>query len=252
MISILIIEDESPAALRLEKLLKELDSDVRILGKIDTVESAVKWFKTNPHPDLIILDIQLGDGISFEIFKKVQVDSYIIFTTAYDEYAIKAFELNSIDYLLKPVNEEKLSQSLRKFRKFKGQHSELNIDHLLDAIEKRETRYKRRFIVTIAGKIKVVETEDIAFFYSREKNSFLCSVEKRHFPVDFSLDQLESMLNPDLFFRINRQYIVQYKSIDRIDILSKSRIRITTNPPADEEILVSSARTSDFRGWLER
>lgn len=252
MITILIIEDELPAALRLEKLLGSIDPGIRILDRIDTVESAVKWFKSNPHPDLIMLDIQLGDGNSFEIFKKVKVESYIIFTTAYDEYAIKAFELNSIDYLLKPVDEKSLSNSLDKFRKLKSHNFSSNIDHLLDAMEKRDLRYKRRFLVTISGKIKIIETSDIAFFYSKEKNSFLCTTEKKHYPVDYSLDQLEALVNPDLFFRINRQYIVQYKSIDKIDILSKSRIRISTSPPADEEILVSIARTSEFRSWLER
>ncbi len=252
MITILVIEDELPAALRLEKLLKSIDPGICIVDRIDTVESAVKWFKSNPHPDLIMLDIQLGDGNSFEIFKKVKVESYIIFTTAYDEYAIRAFELNSIDYLLKPVDEKSLSHSLDKFRKFRSHNISSNIDHLLDAIEKRDFRFKRRFMVTISGKIKIIETGSIAFFYSKDKNSFLCTTEKRHYPVDYSLDQLEARVNPDLFFRVNRQYIVQYKSIDKIDLLSKSRIRISTSPPADEEILVSTARTSDFRSWLER
>jgi len=252
MITILIIEDELPAALRLEKLLKSIDPGILIVERIDTVESAVKWFKSNPHPDLIMLDIQLGDGNSFEIFKKVKVESYIIFTTAYDEYAIKAFELNSIDYLLKPVDEKSLSHSLDKFRKFRSHNISSNIDNLLDVIEKRDFRFKRRFMVTISGKIKIIETGNIAFFYSKDKNSFLCTTEKRHYPVDYSLDQLEALVNPDLFFRVNRQYIVQYKSIDKIDLLSKSRIRISTSPQADEEILVSTARTSDFRSWLER
>jgi two-component system, LytTR family, response regulator LytT len=251
MIKTVIIEDEEPAALRLLTLLQKLEPEISVVSVIDTVESAVKWFKNNPDPDLILLDIQLGDGLSFDIFSKVNIDSYIIFTTAYDEYAVKAFELNSIDYLLKPVNEERLSNSLNKFRKYKGSHN-ANINQLLEAMEKRDYRYKRRFVVTIAGKIKVIETVDIASFYSKEKNSFLCTTEKRHYPVDFSLDQIETMLNPDLFFRVNRQYIVQYKSIDRIDIMSKSRIKITTIPPSDEEILISTARTSEFRIWLER
>jgi len=252
MIKTVIIEDEEPAALRLLNLLQKLEPEISVVAVIDTVESAVKWFNNNSDPDLILLDIQLGDGISFDIFSKVNVDSYIIFTTAYDEYAVKAFELNSIDYLLKPVSEEKLEKSLAKFNKFRGQTRNFNFDKLLETIEKKEARFKKRFVISVAGKLKVVETESIAIFYSKDKNTFLMSSDKRCFPIDFSLDQIESLLNPESFFRVNRQCIVQYKHIDRIDLLSKSRIKITTNPLFEEEILVSSARTSEFRNWLER
>ncbi|MBK7711443.1 MAG: response regulator transcription factor [Bacteroidales bacterium] len=252
MIRTLIIEDEQPAAFRLEKLLRKLQSDIEVLAIIDTVESAVRWFESNPPPDLIMLDIQLGDGISFDIFSKIKVESYVIFTTAYDEYAIRAFELNSIDYLLKPVSEAKLSQSIEKFRKFQSLSQTVNIRKLLETIENRNDKFKKRFVVSIANKIKVVETGEIAYLYSREKNTFLCTVENHHYPLEFSLDNLELLLNPELFFRVNRQYIVQYRVINRISILSKSRIRIDTVPPAGEEILVSTARTTEFRHWLDR
>jgi DNA-binding LytR/AlgR family response regulator len=252
MIRTLIIEDEQPAALRLEKLLTSLDRDIKILKILDTVESAVKWFEVNPQPDLIMLDIQLGDGLSFDIFRKVKVDSYVIFTTAYDEYAIKAFEVNSIDYLLKPVDEGRLENSLKKYKKFKSSSQSDNINKLLETIESRNDRYKKRFVVSIANKIKIVETNDVAFFYSKEKNTFLCTSDNRHYPLDFSLDHIEEMLNPELFFRVNRQFIVQLKSISKIDILSKSRIKLQTNPSSTEEIMVSSARTSEFRQWLDK
>lgn len=252
MITALIIEDEQPAASRLENLIKRLDPEIEIAGTIDTVEAALRWFKSHPQPDIIMLDIQLGDGLSFDIFSQTKIESYIIFTTAYDEYAIRAFELNSIDYLLKPVDETRLAQSLEKFRKFRIQGQNVNIQTLIETLERRIDKYKRRFVVTISGRIKVVETGDVAFFYSKEKNTFLCSMEKKHFPLEFSLDHLEEMLDPELFFRVNRQYIVQYKSINKIEILSKSRIRIGTVPSADDDILVSSARTSEFRSWLER
>ena len=252
MIRTLIIEDEQPAAFRLESLLKSLDPEIEVVAVIDTVESAVRWFETHPHPDLIMLDIQLGDGLSFGIFNKTKVESYVIFTTAYDEYAIRAFELNSIDYLLKPISETRLAQSIAKFKKFSNGQQNVNIQKLLETIENRDNKYKKRFVVTITGKIKVVETENVAFFYSKEKNTFLCSADQRHYPVEYSLDQLESLLNPELFFRVNRQCIIQFKSINKIYILSKSRIKIETVPSSDEEILVSSARTSDFRNWLER
>jgi DNA-binding LytR/AlgR family response regulator len=252
MIRTLIIEDENPAAVRLEALLKRIDPEIIILEKPDTVESAVSWLKKNPQPDLIFLDIQLGDGLSFDIFGRVKVESYVIFTTAFDEYAIRAFELNSIDYLLKPVSEENLVRSIEKFRKLSRQERKIDLEQLIETIEKRESRFKKRFVISVAGKIRVIETGNIAFFWSKEKNTFLTSTDKKSYPIDFSLDQLESMIDPEIFFRVNRQFIVQYKSIDKIDVLSKSRIRITTSPPADDEILVSSARTPEFRSWLDR
>jgi DNA-binding LytR/AlgR family response regulator len=252
MIKTLIIEDEQPAALRLEKLLRSIEPEIEVIAVIDTIESAVRWFENNPAPDLIMLDIQLGDGISFDIFSKTKIESHVIFTTAYDEYAIRAFELNSIDYLLKPVNEARLKQSIEKYKKYNTSGQYINIQKLLESIEIQNNKFKKRFVVTISGKIKVVETDDVAFFYSKEKNTFLCNGEGRHYPIEFSLDQLESILNPGIFFRVNRQYIVQYKNINGIDILSKSRIKIKTLPVADDEILISSTRTSEFRQWLER
>lgn len=252
MIGTLIIEDEEPAALRLKKLLISLDPDIEILGIIDTVKSAGRWFENHPSPDLIMVDIQLGDGLSFDIFRKTKIESYVIFTTAYDEYAIKAFELNSIDYLLKPVDETKLANSLLKYRKFQSLSQSVNIGNLLETIESRKDKFKKRFVVNIASKIKVIDVAEAAYFYSKEKNTFLCTSDNRHYPLEFSLDHVEEILNPDQFFRINRQYIVNFRSITKIDILSKSRIRIVTNPPAGEEIMVSSARSADFRVWLDK
>jgi DNA-binding LytR/AlgR family response regulator len=252
MIRTLIIEDEVLAALRLQDLIKELDPDIEILAIIDTVASAVSWIGSHPQPDLIMLDIQLGDGLSFDIFRKTKINSYVIFTTAYDEYAIKAFEVNCIDYLLKPVDEIRLSNSLRKYRQFQSVSQSVNIEKLLETIESKNDKYKKRFVVSIANKIKVVDTAEVAFFYSKEKNTFLCTMDNRHYPLEFSLDHIEQLINSEIFFRVNRQYIVNYRSFSKIDILSKSRIRIVTKPPAGEEIMISSARTSDFRSWLDR
>jgi DNA-binding LytR/AlgR family response regulator len=252
MIRTLIIEDEKPAALRLKRLLESIDKEIEIVEILDTVESAVNWFEIHSQPDLIMLDIQLGDGLSFEIFRKVKVDSYVIFTTAFDEYAIKAFEVNSIDYLLKPVDEARLGNSLKKYKNFKSSSQTDNINKLLETIESRNDKFKKRFVVSIANKIKVIETKEVAYFYSSEKNTFLCTSDNRQYPLDFSLDHLEGMLNPDFFFRVNRQFIVQFKFISKIDILSKSRIRMETNPKSADEIMVSSARTSEFRQWLDK
>lgn len=252
MIRTLIVEDEAPAAGRLGKLLKEVDPGIQILDVIDSVEMAVKWFETNDSPDLLMLDIQLADGLSFEIFKKTKVDSFVIFTTAYDEYAIKAFELNSIDYLLKPVDRTKLQKSIQKYRKLADRNQQVNIETLMETLGRRKSNFKKRFAVNVGSKIISVETRSVAYFYSMEKSTFLCTNDNHHYPLDFSLEHLESLLDPEMFFRINRQVIIQYTSIEKIHILSRSRVRLETNPPASEDLLVSTARTHPFRLWLDR
>jgi DNA-binding LytR/AlgR family response regulator len=173
MIRTLIIEDEGAAAERLEKLLIEIDPNIQITGKIDSVSGAVNWLSNNLHPELLMLDIQLADGLSFEIFNHVKVDSFVIFTTAYDEYAIKAFELNSLDYLLKPIDKIKLKNSIEKFKKFKSTTPALQLEQLLASMASKTTNYKKRFAISIGTKIRSIETKQIAFFNSIEKNSFL-------------------------------------------------------------------------------
>ena len=252
MIRTLIVEDEEPAAARLEKLLKQVEPGIQVLDVIDSVEIAVKWFETNDPPDLLMLDIQLADGLSFDIFKKTKVDSFVIFTTAYDEYAIKAFELNSIDYLLKPVDRVKLQNSIQKYRKLAGRNQQVNIETLMETLEHRKSKFKIRFAVNVGSKIISVETRSVAYFYSMEKNIFLCTHDNHHYPLDCSLEHLEQLLDPEMFFRINRQVIIQYTSIEKIHILSRSRVKLETNPPASEDLLVSTARTHQFRLWLDR
>lgn len=252
MIHTLIIEDEDAAALRLENLLTRIDPEIKVIGRLDSVEVSVKWLQNNPAPDLLMLDIQLGDGLSFEIFRKVKVESFVIFTTAYDEYAIKAFELNSIDYLLKPVDEIKLKNSLEKFHNLKTQAKHIDIEKIVEMLENRKSQFKKRFVVSIADKIKMIETREVAYFYSLEKNTFLCTHDNLHYPLEFSLDHLENLLDPEFFFRINRQYIIHYSSILKIYLLSKSRIKIEGQPPIKDGLMVSSARTPEFRKWLDR
>jgi DNA-binding LytR/AlgR family response regulator len=252
MIHTLIIEDEMPAAQRLKRMLEELDPSVRILEILESVSATVNWLKEHAPPDLMMLDIQLADGLSFEIFKEVQIDSFVIFTTAYDEYAIKAFELNSIDYLLKPVDHGKLLHAMEKYKKLSPIHRHLDIQAIMEAMDQTRKRYKERFAVNVGTRIKSIETSHVAYFHSMEKSTFLCTVENRHYPVDFALDKLEEVLDPSLFFRINRQYTVSYQCIERINILSKSRVAIHTNPPTEKPLLVSTARTHQFRLWLDR
>jgi DNA-binding LytR/AlgR family response regulator len=252
MIKTLIIEDEEPAALRLAKMLTEIEPEVRILEKIDSVESAVQWFTDNDPPDLVMLDIQLADGLSFEIFKETDIDSFVIFTTAYDEYAIRAFELNSIDYLLKPIDKAKLVRSIEKFKKLRISEPRIDFQELMNTLEGDKKKYKKRFIVNIGSKIKSVEISEAAYFYSLEKSTFICTQDNHHYPVDFSLDSLEGLIDPDVFFRINRQYIINFASISKIHVLSKSRIKIETIPAPNEPLLISTAKTHSFRLWLDR
>jgi DNA-binding LytR/AlgR family response regulator len=252
MIRTLIIEDEEPAARRLGKMLTGIEPSIEILETIDSVESSVKWLEENGSPDLIMLDIQLADGLSFEIFRKVSVNSFVIFTTAYDEYAIKAFELNSIDYLLKPVDRSRLEQSILKYKKITGSQRGTDIQALLETLEGRKSTYKKRFAVNIGSRIVSVETSSVAWFYTLEKSTYLCSDENRHYPLDFSLEHLEQLLDPDQFFRVNRQYLVRYSAIRNIRILSKSRIKLELQPPPKEDLLVATARTHEFRLWLDR
>lgn len=247
----LIIEDEYRAADRLERLLLKLDDSIEVLEKLDSVESAVDWLQNNSHPPLLFCDIQLADGLSFEIFEKVSVSSFIVFTTAYDEYAIKAFDLNSIDYLLKPIDEEKLKRSLEKFNSFSQQTSNIDIESIRQVLGMGEKEYKQRFVVYVGNKIKTINTEDIAWFVFEDRTTFLVTKDNKFLPVDFSLDKLEQMLSSKEFFRISRQYLVRFESISNISILSKSRIKIILNPEARNDVLVSSAKSSKFREWLD-
>ena len=251
MIRTLIIEDEEPAAQRLEKLLLETEPAIEVVGKLESVESSVTWLNENQHPDLLMLDIQLADGVSFDIFRKVKVDSFVIFTTAYDEYAIKAFELNSLDYLLKPIDKKKLSNSIAKYKKLRQPSPLINLNDLIESIEKKKTGYKKRFAISIGSKIKSMEISEIAFFYSLEKNTFLGTFDGHEYPVDFSLDRVESIVDPDIFFRINRQYIVNYRAIEKINVLSKSRLELRVSGTSGE-LLVSTAKSHSFRIWIDK
>ncbi|HRZ98450.1 MAG TPA: LytTR family DNA-binding domain-containing protein [Paludibacter sp.] len=252
MIKVLIIEDEQPAAKRLERMLLDISSDFEIIERCDSIESSVQYLKTGIMPDLVLLDIQLGDGLSFEIFKQVEISCPVIFTTAFDEFAIKAFELNSIDYLLKPINHDKLEKSIAKFRKINQQTVQNDWKVLTSLLEKEKREYKQRFLVNVGEHLHSVQTQDIAYFYSIEKSSFLVAKNGKSYALDLSLDKLETVLSPTDFFRISRQYLIAFSAIKKISILSKSRIKLLLEPAPTNEILVSTARTHDFREWLDR
>ena len=250
---ILLIEDEEPAAKRLQKMLKEIEPTATILETIVSVSSAIKWLKENEVPDLVISDIQLSDGLSFEIFKKVNAQCPVVFTTAYDQYAIEAFKVNSIDYILKPVKKDELAAAINKFKQLKNnaQPPALDINKLLQSFNAApEANYKNRFIVRYGEHIKTINIQDVAYFYTEDKINFLTTKEGRRYTIDFNLDTLETMLNPKVYFRINRQYIIGIHAITEMFAYSKSRVLIKLNPPTKQEIVVSTERSGDFKLWL--
>jgi DNA-binding LytR/AlgR family response regulator len=247
---VLIIEDEDLAAERLEKLLLEIDHDILVLNKLGSIKDSVKWLSTNT-ADLIFLDIQLSDGISFSIFEQIQINIPVIFTTAYDEYAIKAFKLNSISYLLKPVRKIDLEESLHKYRSLKAS---FNTDYtdLLAAIRGEQMEYRKRFLIQAGDKFRKVESSEIAYFFALEKNVFMKTFEGNTYPSEMSLDNLENILDPSIFFRINRKYIVNVKSISNMYSWSRSRIKLILKPDPDDETVVSIDRSGNFKKWLNK
>lgn len=246
----LIIEDEKAAAKRLEKLIADYDSGIEVLAVVQSVRKAVEWFQNNGSPDLVFVDIQLADGLSFEIFEQCQVESPLIFTTAYDEYALKAFKVNSIDYLLKPIDFSELSKAIDKF-KDKHQKEQLP-NHVFDSVLKALTNnFKSKFVIKVGEHIKVVQVGQVQCFYSAEKATFLQNNQGRDYALNYSLDQLVELLDPQKFFRISRKYIVAFDAIQDILSYSNSRLQIRLKSETPDEIIVSRERVNDFKIWLE-
>jgi two-component system response regulator LytT len=248
---IFIIEDEQPAGERLKKMVLDLLPDAVIPEIPVSISSAVKWLKTNPAPDLILMDIHLSDGPSFEIFNEVQVASPIIFITAYDQYALDAFKLNSIDYLLKPVKKEELQRSIEKYQKLTNFNAS-QISELLKQMgsNKGSKELQKRIIIRYGDTIKMVEIADVAYFYTEDKINFLCTKDNLRYPIDQNLDELENIIDPAIFFRINRQFIVNISAIDKMLAWSKSRVKIILKPSIEIETIVSTERSPHFKEWL--
>ncbi len=247
-LNLVIIEDEKPAARRLNRMLQKNNYPEAFL--LHDIQSSIAYL--NQHtPDLILLDVQLSDGISFEIFKEVEVNCPIIFTTAYDEFAIQAFQLNSIDYLLKPLEEDKLIHALQKWEKLR--QDTFNADELRDFLNSQNTKssYKNRFTVQVGHKIIVIEANDISCFYSENKSTFLLTKLGRSYDLDFSLDQLENKLNPIVFFRISRKYIIHKNHIKEIYAHTNSRCKVMIEKSNFQDMIVSRERTKEFKVWLE-
>jgi DNA-binding LytR/AlgR family response regulator len=247
---LLIIEDEPASARRLKKLAEEIDPEIAVLDMLDSISASVEWFRHHTEPDLVLLDIHLADGLSFEIFKEVNISCPVIFTTAYDQYAIQAFKLNSIDYLLKPVKKAELAEAIRKFKKIQHAAPGIDLSQLTAMLGRAEKDYLKRLMIRIGQQIKVLEIKDVAYFYIDEKIVFGVSFGKDRYPMDLSLDQLEKQLDPERFFRINRGFIISLESIETMITYSKARIKIRLKPPCELESITSTERSAEFREWL--
>jgi DNA-binding LytR/AlgR family response regulator len=249
---VLIIEDEKPAAEKLKRMLSDKQYDITILGTLETVEGSIDWFLNNPQPDLVFMDIQLNDGISFEIFESVKITAPVIFTTAYDEYAIRAFKVNSVDYLLKPIDKGSLEKSLEKYRSLypSAKTDEKKIDLLYNQLVKK---YKTRFFIKFGSHCRSVMTDEIKYFFIVERSTFMKTFQGKIFDVDYSLDQMEKMLDPENFYRINRKFILNLSAITDIITWSSNRLKIKL---ADEEenhdMVVSREKVQEFKKLLDQ
>lgn len=251
--NILIIEDEALAARRLKMMVAEMDPTFRIAAMLDSVRKSVQWLKENPSPDAILMDIELSDGKSFDIFEKTTVQCPVIFITAYDEYAIRAFKVNSIDYLLKPVKQEELKRSIEKLRQLRQTYSQskqdTHIQTLLQELQKR-TSFRERLLIKQGDKLIPIEINDIAFFFAKDKSNFVRTKEQRDFIIDQTLDEVEASVDPGKFFRANRQYIISNSSIDKVHLWFGSKLKVDLKPKSDDEVIVSREKATMMRRWL--
>jgi len=254
---VLIIEDEKPAAEKLELLLKKYDSNIQVIAQLGTVEKSIDYLKLNEsNIDLIFLDIQLTDGLSFDIFKSVKVEKPVIFTTAFNEYAIEAFKLNSIDYLLKPISFDSLKSAMDKIKSLyhnlpvTNNQATISLEQIAKMLSGNSQNYKNRYLVKIGEHIKSVPTTDICFFYAEGRTVFIITKENRKFIVDETLEELTAQLNPEKFFRVNRSFIVNFDHINDVIVYSTSRLQIKFKFDFEKEIVVSREKVSDFKEWF--
>jgi DNA-binding LytR/AlgR family response regulator len=249
---ILIVEDEDFAAKRLEKLVNEVLTDKHQINFTRSVKETIDYLMSDK-PDLIFMDIQLSDGVSFKVFEQLEVSTPVIFTTAYDQYAIKAFETNSVAYLLKPIRKQELEKAITKFQQI-FEPKQTNMMELWQKIRSGETPYKQRFLAQRGEKLYYVQTENIAYFYVIQKDVYATTFDNKTYALDASLEAVNEQIDPNKFFRINRQYIVQLKAIESMVARSRGRIKLNLEPPVadSEETVVSVNRSADFKSWLDR
>lgn len=253
---VLIIEDEAPAFRRLQKLIQEINPQVEIVEVLDSVKEAIKWFNTYTQPDLIFMDIQLADGLSFEIFEEVKVNKPVIFTTAYDEYTLKAFKVNSIDYLLKPLNKNDLAHSLQKFEEMQqlfGTPKAQEFQQLLASFKQNtmSVEYKSRFLIKTTDRLISLLEHEIAYFYTESGLVYVRTNKEKRYPLDYTLDDLEKLLDPKYFFRLNRQFITRLQAIHEIHKYFNGKLLVKLQPSYTEEVVVSREKASLFKRWLD-
>lgn len=251
---VLIIEDEELGVERLTKHLNAIDPAIEIVGTTGSITDSVQWLNKNPHPDIVLMDIELSDGQSFAIFNEVDIKSTVIFTTSYDEFALKAFKVNSIDYLLKPIKREDLKNSLDKFYQLKQQYTPsplVQIESLLSELKLQQKKtYRNRFLVKQGQRLVSIETTDIAYFYAEGRLCFFKTWSKAKYIVDYTLDELEEMLDPQEFYRANRGFIVQVKSIAQINTHFNGKLLLELEPPTEKEVVISREKAAEFKEWL--
>lgn len=256
--NILIVEDEELAVKKIQKTLASVDPAANVAGITDSITSTVDWLKSNPSPDLILMDIELSDGQSFEIFTRVEVKSAVVFTTSYDEYALKAFKVNSIDYLLKPIQKEDLESALSKYRQMKNMYAsgtaptDLNVENLVKELRQKlqPKEFRKRFLVKHAQKLVSIEVEEIAYFFSDGRLNFFKTYDNKKFVVDYTMDELEEMLDPDRYFRISRAFYIAVDSVDQIHDYFGNRLLLHLKPAVDKEAIVSREKVADFKKWM--
>jgi two-component system, LytTR family, response regulator LytT len=254
---ILIVEDEELAVKKLQKTLAAVDASAEVVGISESIKGTVDWLQSNPAPDLILMDIELCDGQSFEIFNLAEVKSPVIFTTSYDEYALKAFKVNSLDYLLKPIQKEELQAALKKFTQVRTSYNgeekpAINFDSLVKELQQKlqPKEYRKRFLVKHAQKLVSIEVEDIAYFYSDGRLNFFKSTDNKKYVVDYTMDELEEMLDPEKYFRISRSFYVSIDSVDQIHDYFGNRLILHLKPAVDKEALVSREKVTEFKKWM--
>ncbi|WP_297095067.1 LytTR family DNA-binding domain-containing protein [uncultured Draconibacterium sp.] len=248
---VVIVEDEHLAAEKLMQQLNTIAPEAEVLAVLESVEESVNWFAENPAPDLVFMDIQLDDGLSFEVFDELEIKAPIIFTTAFDEYAIRAFKVNSVDYLLKPIELEALRSALEKYTELYGQHQLLE-DKVAKVIEQLSRTYKSRFFIKIGNRFQSIQVSKICCFFVQERSTFIKTMEGKTYDLDFSLDQLQKMVDPDQFYRISRNYLVNINCINEIVGYSSTRLKLKLATELDEDVIVSRDKVSGFKRWMDK
>ncbi len=250
---ILLVEDEDLAVKKLRKTLEAVDPGIEVIGTTDSIKATVQWLKDNPAPELILMDIELADGQSFEIFNLIDVNGPVIFTTSYDEFALKAFKVNSVDYLLKPIQKDELEAAINKFRRLKGtENPNTDFDSLVRELQQKlqPKEYRKRFLVKQGQKLISIEIEEISYFFSDGRLNFFKTTDNRTFVVDYTMEELEEMLDNQKYFRISRSFYVSINSVDKIEDYFGNRLLLGLKPPVDKQALVSREKVTAFKKWM--